>query len=158
MKLSSQLAQLKQRKQKQKQLGLQGGHGKGSKWGLRQWAVLALCLALVGAGTWAVFEFFIWARLPSGLVGKWVVQGGPMAGGTFEFGRSGTLETRIKDGATVYTLKARATVEDKTLRTTTANPATGTEETRTSLIRELTEKTLILELEKGQVVKMVRDR
>src|SRR5262245_58878156 len=101
MKLATKLTALKQRKQTERK----SGHDKGGTFGLWHWTVLALCLLLVGGGTWAVFEFFIWTRLPSDLVGKWMVQAGPMSGGTFEFSRNGALETRIKDGTTHYTLK-----------------------------------------------------
>jgi hypothetical protein len=47
-------------------------------------------------------------------------------------------------------------VADKTLLTTTQNLQTGHEETTTSTIRELTARTLIFELDSGDVLKMGR--
>jgi hypothetical protein len=49
-------------------------------------------------------------------------------------------------------------VEDRTLWTTTQNPSTRQESTRKSTIRELTAKSLILEFENGDVLRLVRKR
>jgi uncharacterized protein (TIGR03066 family) len=130
----------------------------GDRISLRHWAVLALCLLLAAGGTFAVLEFFVWNKVPRELVGTWEVTEGPMSGGTFEFSRSGTLETRVKDKGKHFLLKASVTVKEKTLFTTTKNPTTGAEETRESIIRELTDSSLILELENGEVLKMVREQ
>src|SRR5262249_1598409 len=87
MNLSSKLALRKHLKQGQQRLqeGPRPGSRQGGPLSLPRWAWLALGLLLAGGGTLAVFEFFIWNKLPPGLAGKWVVQGGPMSGGTFEF-------------------------------------------------------------------------
>jgi len=148
-------ATLKQRKQtihKQCKPGQPQG-GKFARW---HWAMLGLGLLLVGGGTWAALEFFVWNKLPPALVGKWEVQGGPLSGGTFQFFRNGTLETRLKKDKTYFTLRASVAVEDKTLLTTTQDSQTGREQTRKSTIRELTAISLAIELEDGAVLKMVR--
>jgi hypothetical protein len=157
MKLASKLAALKQRKQQQ-QTERRAGHDQGGKPGRWRWTVLALGLFVVGGGTFVVLKFFIWNQLPAELVGKWVVQQGPLAGGTFEFFPNGTLETRIKSEGEQFALKARVTVEDKILRTTTQDPQTRREQTRKSIIRELSANALVLELEDGQMLQMVRAR
>jgi uncharacterized protein (TIGR03066 family) len=149
------LATLKQRKQKQEMVRKPGPPqgGKFTRW---HWAALGLGLLLAGGGTWAALEFFVWNKLPAALVGKWEVQGGPMSGGTFQFFRDGTLETRHKKDQTYSMLRASVAVEGKTLLTTTQDLRTGQEQTRKSTIRELTANSLAIELEDGAVLKMVR--
>jgi hypothetical protein len=151
------LAQLKQRK-RPKGTEAQAGDRTGGQFTLRHWALVALCLFLAAGGTLAVLEFFIWNKVPPELVGTWEVTEGPMAGGTFEFSRTGTLETRVKSKGKYFTIKASVTVEDKALFTTTHEALTGGEQTRKSIIRELTESSLILELENGEVLKMTREQ
>src|SRR5260370_30129842 len=101
-----------------------------------QWMWLAVCLLLAAGGTLAVFHFFIWNKVPADLVGTWVVQGGPMSGGTFEFAPDGAMEMR-HEGADVG-MKGRVTVHGKTLQTITYNRTTQREESHRSTIRELT--------------------
>jgi len=74
------------------------------------------------------------------------------------FLRYGTLEIHGDNQGRPYTLNARVAVEDKTLLTTTRNPRSQQDETRKSVIRELTASTLILELESGEVLKMARQK
>jgi uncharacterized protein (TIGR03066 family) len=152
MKRSSRLAKLKQRNQSEPR----SGHQKNGKSGLPRWALLALGPLLVGGGTLAVFHFFIWNKVPPELVGKWEVQGGPLSGGTFEFSRDGTLKMRHMSQGKDVALDGRVTVEGKALLITTQNPQTRVEKTQRSMIQELTATSLILELEKGDVLKMVR--
>src|SRR5262245_6134942 len=143
------LATLRQRKQKQetaRKPGQQPG-GKFTRW---HGVMLGLGLLLAGGGTWAALEIFVWNKLPSALVGKWEVQGGPLAGGTFLFSRNGTLETRLKKDNTYFTLRASVIVEGKTLLTTTKDPQTGREQRRKSTIRELTADSLALSWRTGR--------
>jgi hypothetical protein len=151
MKLSSQLAKLKLKKIKGAEpQPVQTKRGK-SAW--KNWLALIVCLLFAGVGTWGVLAFFVWENLPPALIGKWEVQDGPMQGGTFEFARDGTLEIRVNDGKQ---FKARARVDGKTLVQTTQDPASLREETRKSTIQELTPNTLVLELERGAVLRMAR--
>jgi hypothetical protein len=124
--------------------------------GLSLWVWLAFALTVAGGGTLAVFELFIWNKVPPELAGKWDVEGGPLSGGTFDFSRNGNLEMRFKKLGKEITLKGSVAVEDRTLFTTTHNVQTGVDETTTSIIRELTARTLIIELESGDVLKMGR--
>jgi hypothetical protein len=156
MKLSFQLATLKQRKQT-KQPEAKPGPQNGGTWTRLRWDWLALCLILGVGGTLAVFEFYIW-KVPPELVGKWQVEEGPEYGGTFRFFRNGALAVHLKTKKTDFFLKGHVTVEDKTLRTTTQNPLTKLEETRASTIRELTAESLILEFENGEVLRLVRKK
>lgn len=155
MKQHSRLAKLKQ--QKQRKPATPGPHPQRGRAGWPRWVWVALALlVLAGAGTWAVLEFVVWNKVPPELVGTWEVQGGPMSGGTFAFSRDGTLKIRHRGQETDSAMNARVAVEDKTLLTTTKHPQTGQEDTRRSTIRELTAQSLVIELEKGEVLKMVR--
>src|SRR5262249_32674194 len=100
--------------------------------------------------------FFVWSRLPADLVGKWVVEGGPQDGATFDFSRNGTLEAHLNDKGMTRILQATVAVKDRTLLVTTRNPHTRQDETRSCVIRELTDRSLIVEFEKGEVFRMAR--
>jgi hypothetical protein len=119
-------------------------------------ALLALCLVLAAGGAWAVFELVIWNRLPPELVGKWVVEGGPQDGATFDFYRSGRLEAHLNNKGMEQVLKGSVEVNDKTMSITTQNPHTLRNETRSCLIRELTARSLIVEFDRGDVFQMIR--
>jgi hypothetical protein len=126
---------------------------------LARWRWPLLGAGLVGAGIaiWALCYFVIWNTVPAALVGKWTVQGGPMKGGVFQFYRSGALEVHHEKSATM--IMARVTVNDKTLLMTTHDTTSGQGDTTKKItIRELTESSLILELENGDVLKMVRKK
>jgi hypothetical protein len=155
MKLSSKLARLKLQKAKETASVPSEARTKGA---VRNWIALIVCLLFAAGGTWAVLEIFVWHKLPPALVGAWEVQGGPMQGGTFEFLGDGTLTIRTNHGPDV---KARAAVDGKTLATTITaaqNPGMLRDETRKSTIRELTPNSLVLELERGDVLKMARKK
>ncbi len=128
---------------------------------LPRWLVLALYLLLAGGATgavttWAVSEGLLFSKIPRDLAGKWVVQGGPQDGATFDFFRSGDMVAHLNHNGTAVLLKARVAVEGKVLLTTTQNPHTKQEETNASTIRELTAVSLVLETRKGEVFRMVR--
>ncbi len=152
------LATLKRRKLATQKEKTKTGPTQAKRFTRWHWAALGLGLLLAGGGTWAALEFFVWNKLPSALVGKWEVRGGPLDGGTFHFSRNGTLETRLKKDNTHFTLRARVAVEGKTLLTTTRDAQTGREQTRKTTIRELTADSLAVQLEDGSVLKMVRAR
>jgi hypothetical protein len=122
----------------------------------RRWPIVALCVIVAGGGTWALCEFVIWNKLPAELVGKWVVEGGPQDGATFDFFRGGTMEAHLNFQGKEGIIKASVAVDGKALLTTTRNPNTGQNETRSSIIRELTARSLVLEDEQGAVYRMVR--
>ena len=124
--------------------------------GLPLWMWLAVVVTVAGGGTLAVFEWFVWNKVPPELAGKWDVDSGPLAGGTFDFSRNGDLEMRFKKQGKEINLKGRVAVEDKTLFTTTQNAQTGYTETTRSIIRELTARSLIIELDSGDVLKLGR--
>jgi uncharacterized protein (TIGR03066 family) len=123
---------------------------------LPRWALILLCLVFAGGGTWAVAEFFVFSKLPPELVGKWVVQGGPQDGATFDFYRDGSMVAHLNNNGSVGIIKAGASVEGKQLLTTTRQPSTGQLKTSVSHIRELTRDSLVLESEQGEVTRMSR--
>jgi hypothetical protein len=153
MKLSSRLARLKLQKVKENPSA--PSKRKQAQGALKNWVALIVCLAFAVGGTWAALEIFVWQKLPAALVGAWEIQGGPMQGGMFEFRGDGTLTISSNQGPE---MKARAAVEGKTLLTTTRNPGALRDETRKSTIQELTPTSLVLELERGDVLKMVRKK
>ena len=57
--------------------------------------LLALTGLIVGAATWGFCEFVLWSKVPSELVGKWVVNEGPDKGSTIDFYRNGTMVTNV---------------------------------------------------------------
>ena len=123
---------------------------------LQRWAVLGLCLVLTAGVTWAVLEFVIWNKLPAELVGKWVVQDGEQDGATFDFFRGGAMVGRINLRGKEGIVNASVRVEAKTLYSTTMNPNTKKEETRQQTIVKLDERSLVLQDERGQLLKMER--
>jgi hypothetical protein len=155
MKLSTQLIKRKRRQEAKKVAASPGGRADGP-FAWSRWTWVVLCLILAGGGTWAVVHFFTWHKLPAGLIGTWEVHEGPMKGGTFQFSGNGTLAIHSSNQGTDYTLKGRVAVQDKILLTTTQNPSSRRDETSKSIIRELTANSLILELEKGAILKMAR--
>src|SRR5258708_2463646 len=64
--------------------------------GVPRWAIIVICLLVAAGGTWSVFEFVVWAKLPAELVGKWEVTEGPQRGAIFNFARNGTLEAHLQ--------------------------------------------------------------
>jgi len=125
---------------------------------LPRWLILALCMLVPAAGVWAALEFMVWNKLPPALVGKWVVEGGPQDGATFDFSRRGTLEAHLNNQGTEHVLEGNVTVQDRKLFISTQNPKTLQYETRSCNIRELTEATLVVEFEEGEAFKMARAR
>jgi hypothetical protein len=152
MKLSARLAKLRKRKEPH------AAAADGAAFGVSAsaWVLLGLCLVLVGVGTLAYYEFFVWTKVPPELLGLWEIDDGPQKGGTFEFFRDGTMEVYLRAKKKAVTHKTQVTVRDKTLSMTTQNPLFGGEAANECMIRELTAETLILELERGDVLKMVR--
>ena len=151
MKLSEKLARLKWSKMKQADRAVAREQRGGL--GARRAALAILCILLAAGATWAVLEFFVWQKVPAALIGVWQVKDGPMQGGTFAFTRNGTLAIRTGQG---QDMDAHIAVQGKKLLTTTRHPMTAREETHASIIQELTETTLILELEKGAVLRLER--
>ena len=120
--------------------------------------IAVVCALLVATGTWALFEFVIWNVTPPELVGKWVVVEGPQEGATFDFYRNGTLRGIVNVGGKEGIVDAQIHVEGKKIFSTTRNPNTGKDDTLIQNIRTLTATGLILEDEKGSVLKMERAR
>jgi uncharacterized protein (TIGR03066 family) len=122
----------------------------------RKWLTLAVVALLTFAGTWAVLERIVWARVPSELVGKWVVTEGPQEGATFDFYRNGTMIGKVNAGGNEAVVNARVRVEGKTIYSTTTNPQTGEDDTMPLVIRTLTARNLVVEDAQGQLLKMER--
>lgn len=118
--------------------------------------LLGLVLALGGVGTLALFDFFVWNKIPPELVGFWEIREGPKKDGTIEFFRDGTMEAHWQAIKKPVTIKARVAVRDKKLVITSKSSLPGQEDRDEYVIRELTANTLILEMERGEVWKMVR--
>jgi uncharacterized protein (TIGR03066 family) len=127
--------------------------------GWRAWVVVGSCLLLMGtaaAASWAIAEFVVFNRLPSNLVGKWVVDGGEQDGATFDFFRNGTMEGRINVNGNEHRIDAWVRVEGDKLLSTTRNPNTGQDETRPQEIKVLTQTHLVLQDSHGQQLHLSR--
>src|SRR5262249_11775684 len=122
----------------------------------RHWALPVLLLLLAGGGSWATFELVVWNKLPADLVGKWVVEGGPQDGAAFDFARNGTMVGRINIKGREGIISAKVHVEGDKLLTSTRNPHTGNDETRTQTIKTLTSDTLVLEDARGATLHLAR--
>lgn len=122
----------------------------------RNWLLLILVFLVAGGGTWAVLEYVVWAKLPAQLVGKWVVEGGEQDGATFDFYRDGSMVGRINVNGKEGVIKAQVSMEGDKLHMTTKNPYSNRDETRTQIIKIMTEQELVLEDDRGQVVRMKR--
>jgi len=99
-------------------------------------------------------EFVVWNRVPAAMVGTWDVQSGSLSGGTFEFSRDGTLRTRHRNADASW----QVAVDGKTLLMTLHNAQSGPGMTQRGTIQELTPDSLVIELNRGEVLKMVRRR
>jgi len=113
-------------------------------------------VVVCAVATWLVFEFVVWNKLPSDLVGKWVVEGGLQDGATFDFYRNGTMRGRVNAGGMEALVKATVRVEGAILYSTTVNPRTKMAETREQTIETLTNDTLVLKDEQGSRLRLAR--
>src|SRR5438045_3569065 len=96
MKLTSRLAKLRRDSDRKRRDKTHGPH-EGGLFALSTWILLALCLALAGVGTLAIFEFLVWNKVPPELVGFWEVDEGPQKGASFEFFGKGAMEIHMKN-------------------------------------------------------------
>lgn len=126
----------------------------GARW--RRWLLVGALGLLAAATTWALFEYVIWNTVPGALVGKWVVIEGDQEGATFDFYRGGTMVGRVNVNGREGIIRARVRVEGTTILSTTQNPHTGQNETRRQKITRLTARELVIEDERGQLLKMER--
>ncbi len=123
----------------------------------QRWLYFSVVLAVVaGLATWYLFENVVWARVPPELAGKWVVVGGQQDGATFDFYSNGVLVGKVNAGGSVAVINAGVRVDGKKILSTTQNPDTGTYDTTVLVIKTLTANELVVEDERGNVMKMKR--
>jgi hypothetical protein len=124
----------------------------------KHWALLALCLVVACAGTWAIMEYVVWNRLPGELVGAWVVVEGPPEyhEAVFEFHRNGKMVGHLNDRENLRVMNAEVRVEADQLFITTRRPTTGEEMTVVQQIRTLNATSLVVEDERGRRLSMKR--
>lgn len=104
--------------------------------------VLTVCLLAAFGATWATFEFIVWSRLPTALLGEWELKSGGEGGMTFF--RDGSMEARfVVDGAGRI-VQGHASVQDNTLSLTTMNLKKQTS-TKSYAIKTLTDRELVLQ-------------
>jgi hypothetical protein len=120
------------------------------------WVLLGLSSLLAGVSTLAVCEFFVWTRVPPELVGLWEVDEGPQKRGTFEFLRDGTMEVQVTANKKHVTHKTPVTVKDRKMSIAGQGLFARADAPSECTIRELTADTLVLELERGDILKLVR--
>lgn len=124
--------------------------------GKTRWIILGLCLFATAGATWAVMEFVVWNKLPSELLGKWVVQNGEQEGATFDFFRNGTMIAQINNRGNMEIVKAEIMVEGDTLFMTTFHPMTKEPMTKKHTITTITANRLVLRDEQQNVYRMER--
>jgi uncharacterized protein (TIGR03066 family) len=122
----------------------------------KHWVVLGLSLLLAAGSTWVIMEFVVWNRLPSELVGKWVVQDGEQEGATFDFYRNGTMIGVVNNRGQAEIINADVTIEGDTLFMTTYHPSTKEAMTTKHTIKTLTASRLVLQDERRNVYRMER--
>jgi hypothetical protein len=121
-----------------------------------------LGVTVAAAVTWAATSAMVhwvwnpWSPIPPELVGKWVVEGGPQDGATFDFNRTGSMKANLNGQGVTGIMNGTVAVEDKSLLVTTQNPYTKENETRSAIIRELTAYSLVVEFDKNEVLRMAR--
>jgi uncharacterized protein (TIGR03066 family) len=119
-----------------------------SRW-WRRLLMVVCCFLGAGLLTFLLFEYLIPGKVPSALVGKWLVQGGEQAGVTLEFGRHGAFQATASVGGQVGGFKGRVEVDGEKLHIFSVNPQTGEEEAKTHVIEKLTDTELILRDQRG---------
>jgi hypothetical protein len=135
---------------------------------LPSWLVALTFIAIIGAGSYAVFHFFILTRVPRAMLGTWVVVDVTTAagakgdealmGGTLEFRRDGTMIGTINMDGKEGKIKATVEVDEETMRISSVNPSTGQKVTDVQTIRTLDGDRFVIEDRKGTVLVMERLR
>jgi uncharacterized protein (TIGR03066 family) len=120
------------------------------------WAIASLLVLGAGAGTFAVLHFAVLTRLPSTMLGKWLVVGGEMDGATLEFQRDGAMVGKVNMAGKEGKIQAKVEVDGETLRITSINPSTNRPETDVQTIHTLTAERFVIEDRKGTVLNMER--
>jgi hypothetical protein len=118
--------------------------------------VLGLMLILVAAGVWSLFEFVIWNKIPAELVGKWEIMEGPDEGGTVDFFRNGNMVAHVNSAGKLGIIEAKIRVEERKIHVTTRHRQTGEEGTRVQSIKSLEGDRLVLQDERGILLKLRR--
>lgn len=157
MKPASRLSDMIEEK-RQKLTQQQGTPKQAPKRSWLRWAVPLLCVLVSGGGTFALFEYVILSKLPRELLGKWVVIEGEMEGATAEFSRNGTTIWKVNMKGKEGIIKGRAEVDGETMRIMTTNPMTKEPVTDTQTILTLNENQLVIEDQKGTIIKLERLR
>lgn len=101
-------------------------------------------------------EYVVWAKIPSQLVGKWVVEGGKQDGATLDFFRDGSMVGRMNHEGMEARINARVRLDGEKLYVTSTNPNTKSDETKIQIIRTLTASRLEIEDEQGNIWRMSR--
>jgi hypothetical protein len=135
---------------------------------LPRWIIALLFVALAGAGTYALFHFFILTRVPHGMVGTWVVMdvkttapdksNESLMGGRMYFHRDGRLVVQANMDGKGYTIKATVEVDGDELRIISVNPSNGQTATDVQTIRTLEGDRFVIEDRKGTMLVMARLR
>jgi hypothetical protein len=127
---------------------------------LRRSLLVVAGFVLIGGAAWAALELIVWNRLPSELVGKWVVVEGQMEGATFQFYRDGSMVATAMLGRQQRTLKGRVEIGKqntlKILYVTARDNETGEDYTVAKVIRVLNARQLVLEDEQGKLLRLER--
>src|SRR5262245_26280274 len=99
-----------------------------------RWLLFVLAVTM-GLATWGFCELVVWNRLPSELVGKWVVVKGPpeYKDAVFDFYRNGTMEGKVNLKGNEGIIKADVRLEGDKIFSTSRHPKTGQEMTQVQI-------------------------
>ena len=122
----------------------------------RRIILLGFGMLLAFGATWALMEFVVWNKLPSALVGKWVVKDGEQEGATFDFFRDGRMIANINNRGNHDIINAQVTVDGELLLITTQHPVTKAEMTKKFLVKTLSANYLVLDDEQKVTWRMER--
>jgi uncharacterized protein (TIGR03066 family) len=123
-----------------------------------KYPLLALtCVALSAFATIAAIEILFPVRLPTAMVGKWVVvEGEGLKGATLEFFADGSMIGTVQNPGKQTVIKGRVRVEGNFFRVTTTSHAAGSEVTDREEILDLTEHRFVVQDAHGEVLIMER--
>jgi len=108
------------------------------------------------AVTFAVGEHLLLPRLPSLMLGKWVVVEGQYTGSNVEFSRNGTMLSTLNKDVATEKIQGQVRVEGTMLWVTTRDALTGKSTTDALTVLELSPLQFVTQDEDGNLLLMKR--
>jgi uncharacterized protein (TIGR03066 family) len=106
--------------------------------------------------TYAVGEYLLAPRIPTLMLGKWVVVEGQFQGSTVEFSRDGSMVSNLKKDGAIEKIEGEVSLDGIMLKVTTHDRVTGKKTTDELTILELSDEMLVTQDDGGRVLMMRR--